>query len=165
MLHGNRYTIRPGEWFKLGKWNKLMVAPATHSSRLWGQCRPGRQRKSQIRSSDLLERVRYGTQGMFPSEQVPSLAEFLIVAIYATAKMFNIGTHPGMPINVIAAISGTEYSGKWAASNLLVTCTFAAALGNWCLTWPLYFSFRVGSTRRARRVVHCPVLYSYPLHW
>ena len=28
------------------------------------------------------------------------------------AKMFDIGTHPGMPINVTAAVSGTEYSGK-----------------------------------------------------
>ena len=28
-----------------------------------------------------------------------------------------------------AAVSGTEYSGEWAASDLLVTFAFAAALG------------------------------------
>ena len=65
---------------------------------------------------------------------------------------------------VTAAISGTEYSGEWAASDLLVTCTFTVALGNSCLTWPLYFSLWAGSTWRARRVVCCSVLYSYPLH-
>ena len=66
-------------------------------------------------------------------------------------------------ICVTAAVSGTEYCGEWAASDLLVTCTFAVALGNLCLAWPLYFSLRVGSTQHAGRVVHFPVLYSYPL--
>ena len=55
------------------------------------------------------------------------------MAIFTTAKMFDIGAHPGTPINITAAISGTEYSGEWAASNLLVTCVFAAVLGNSCL--------------------------------
>ena len=55
------------------------------------------------------------------------------MAICATTEMFDISTHPGTPINVSAALSGTEYSGEWAASDLLVTCAFTAALGNSCL--------------------------------
>ena len=69
----------------------------------------------------------------FLQSRYPVYAKFLIMAICTTAKMFNISTHPGMPINVTAAVSGTEYSGKWAASDLLVTCMFTAALGNSCL--------------------------------
>ena len=34
------------------------------------------------------------------------------MAIFTTAKIFDIDAHPGMPINVTAAVSGTEYSGK-----------------------------------------------------
>ena len=34
------------------------------------------------------------------------------MVIFTTADMFDIGTHPGMPINVTAAVSGTEYSGE-----------------------------------------------------
>ena len=41
----------------------------------------------------------------------------------------DIGTHLGMPINVTAAVSGTEYSGELAASDLMVTCDFVAAIG------------------------------------
>ena len=69
----------------------------------------------------------------FLQSRYPVYAEFLIMAICTTAEMFDIGTHPGTPINVTAAVSGTEYSGEWAASDLLVTCAFVAALGNSCL--------------------------------
>ena len=36
-------------------------------------------------------------------------------------------------IYVTVAVSGTEYSGECSASDLLVTCTFVAVLGNLCL--------------------------------
>ena len=51
-------------------------------------------------------------KGCFLQSRYPVYAEFLIMAIFTTAEMFDISTHPGMPINVTAAISGTEYSGK-----------------------------------------------------
>ena len=51
-------------------------------------------------------------KGCFLQNRYPVYAEFLIMAIFTTAKMFDIGAHPGMPINVTAAICGTEYSGK-----------------------------------------------------
>ena len=51
-------------------------------------------------------------KGCFLQSRYPVYAEFLIVAIYATAEMFDIGAHSGTPINVTAAISGTEYSGE-----------------------------------------------------
>ena len=51
-------------------------------------------------------------KGCFLQNRYPVYAEFLILAIFTSSEMFNIGTHPGMPINVTAAISGTEYSGK-----------------------------------------------------
>ena len=114
-------------------------------------------------SQTFLNRCAMAHKGCFLQSRYPVYAEFLIMAIFTTAKMFDIGAHPGMPINVTAAISGTEYSGEWAASDLLVTCTFTVVLGNSCLTWPLYFSLRAGSTQHAKRVVCCPVLYSYPL--
>ena len=34
------------------------------------------------------------------------------MVIFTTAEMFDIGAHPGTPINVTAAVSGTKYSGK-----------------------------------------------------
>ena len=71
-------------------------------------------------------------KGCFLQSRYPVYTEFLIMAIFTTVEMFDIDTHPGMPINVTAAVSGTEYSGEWAASNLLVTCAFAAVLGNSC---------------------------------
>ena len=44
-------------------------------------------------------------KGCFLQSRYPVYAEFLIMAICTPAKMFYIGTHPGMPINVTAAIS------------------------------------------------------------
>ena len=51
-------------------------------------------------------------KGCFLQNRYPVYAEFLILMIFTTAEMFDIGAHPGMPINVTAAISGTEYSGE-----------------------------------------------------
>ena len=51
-------------------------------------------------------------KGYFLQSRYPVYAEFLILAICTTAKMLDIGTHPGMPINVTAAVSGSEYLGE-----------------------------------------------------
>ena len=66
---------------------------------------------------------------MFPSEQGPSLCLVSDPGDMHYCQDVNIGAHLGMAINVTAAISGTEYSGELAASNLMVTFAFAAALG------------------------------------
>ena len=90
---------------------------------------------------------------------------FLIIQDSVTCELSIMHCFVYVPyIYVTAAVSGTEYSGEWAASDLLVTCVFTAALGNSCLAWSLYFSLRAGSTWRAGKVVCCPVFYSYPLH-
>ena len=57
-------------------------------------------------------------KGCFLQNRYPVYAEFLIMAISTTAEMFDIGTHPGTPINVTVAVSGTKYSGEW----LQATC-------------------------------------------
>ena len=51
-------------------------------------------------------------KGCFLQSRYPVYTEFLIMVIFITAEMFNIGAHPGMPINVTAAVSGTKYSGE-----------------------------------------------------
>ena len=51
-------------------------------------------------------------KGCFLQSRYPVYAEFLIMAIFTTAEMFDISNHPGTSINVTAAISGTEYSGE-----------------------------------------------------
>ena len=68
-------------------------------------------------------------KGCFLQSRYPVYAEFLILVIYTTAEMLDISAHPGMPINVTAAVSGTEYLGESAASDLMVTYAFAVALG------------------------------------
>ena len=68
-------------------------------------------------------------KGCFLQSSYPVYAEFLILRIYTTAEMLDIGAHPGMSINVTAAIRGTEYLGESATSNLIVTCAFAVVLG------------------------------------
>ena len=80
-----------------------------------------------------------------------------MLVIYATTKMFDISTHPGMPINVTAAVSGTKYSGKRAASDLMVTCMFAASTWVTHVLYDLYtFLLRVGSTQHGQE--GCPLL-------
>ena len=66
---------------------------------------------------------------MFPSEQVPTLRLVPDPGDMHYQQGVNIGCQPGMPINVTAAISGTKYSGELAASDLMVTCMFVAAIG------------------------------------
>ena len=51
-------------------------------------------------------------KGCFLQSSYPVYTEFLIMVICATAKMFDIGAHPGTPINVTAAVSGIKYSGE-----------------------------------------------------
>ena len=51
-------------------------------------------------------------KGCFLQSRYPVYAEFLFMTIFTTTEMFDISTHPGMPINVTAAISGTKYSGE-----------------------------------------------------
>ena len=164
MLYGEGSATTPDEqfWIKINKW----INSGTYNTQLLPVgLVPARSARESCRSGSqtFLNGCTMAHKVCFLQSRYPVYAEFLIMAIFTTAEMFDIGAHPGMPINVTAAISGTEYSGKWAASSLLVTCMFAAALGNSCLVRPLYFSLRVGSTRHAGRVVRCPVLYSYPL--
>ena len=66
---------------------------------------------------------------MFPSEQVPSLCWAPDPGDMHYHQDVDIGTHSQMPINVTAVVSGTEYSGELAASSLMVTCDFVAAIG------------------------------------
>ena len=63
-------------------------------------------------SQTLLNGCAMAHKGCFLQSRYPGYAEFLIMAIFTTAEMFDIGAHPGMPINVTAAVSGTKYSGK-----------------------------------------------------
>ena len=68
-------------------------------------------------------------KGCFLQSRYPVYAEFLILMIYTITEILDIGTHPGMPINITAAISGTEFLDESAASDLMVTFAFTAALG------------------------------------
>ena len=82
-----------------------MAAPTTHSSRLWGEThRSG--------SQTFLSGCAMAHKGCTLQSRYPVYAEFLIMVIFTTAKMFDISAHPVMPINVTAAVSGTEYTGE-----------------------------------------------------
>ena len=63
-------------------------------------------------SQTFLNECAMAHKGCFLQSRYPVYAKLMIMAICTTAEMFYIGAHPGMPINVTAAVSGTKYSGE-----------------------------------------------------